>query len=210
MKNLVLIGPPGSGKGTQSNILVEKRGYAHVSTGDLLRSEVAKGTDLGVRIKSVMDNGELVTDELVTELLKENIDLSSKQYIFDGFPRNVHQAEVLDSVILDGVDYVAVFFNVNLERLIERVINRRVSSDGKHIYNLVSNPPKKEGLCDETGLHLIQREDDKEQVVRNRIEVYERETKPMLDFYKEKGLLAEVNADESIESVNRQILNLIN
>ncbi|MCB9094966.1 MAG: adenylate kinase [Halobacteriovoraceae bacterium] len=210
MKNLVLIGPPGSGKGTQSNILVEKKGYAHVSTGDLLRAEVSKGTELGQRIKSVMDLGELVSDDLVVELLKANIDLSSKQYIFDGFPRNVKQAEVLDQEILNGTAYVAVLLDVDIEKLINRIVNRRVSSDGKHIYNLVSNPPRKTGTCDVTGTHLIQREDDKEEVVRNRMDVYLREVGPMIEFYKNKNLLVTIDAEKEIDGVTEQIMNCIN
>ncbi len=209
MKNLIFIGPPGCGKGTQSSIFKEQKGYNHVSTGDLLRTEVAKGTELGQKISAVMESGELVTDELVTELLKANIDLSSKQYIFDGFPRNVKQAEVLDG-ILDGADYSVVFFKVDVESLVKRITNRRVSEDGKHIYNLVSNPPREEGKCDETGQFLIQREDDKEEVVRKRMDVYTRETEPMIDYYRNKNVLAEVDADQAIENVTEQINNVLN
>ena len=208
MKNLIFIGPPGCGKGTQSNVF-KADGYNHVSTGDLLRGEVAKGTELGQKIAAVMESGELVTDELVTELLKANIDLSSKQYIFDGFPRNVKQAEILDG-IFDGADYSAIYFKVDVESLVERVTNRRVSSDGKHIYNLISNPPREEGKCDETGLHLIQRDDDKEAVVRKRMDVYLRETEPMIGYYREKNLLQEVDAEKSIEEVTEQIRNVLN
>lgn len=209
MKNLIFIGPPGCGKGTQSNILKDAKGYTHVSTGDLLRSEVSKGTDLGRKISDVMESGELVTDELVTELLKANIDLSSKQYIFDGFPRNVKQAEILDQ-ILEGSDYSVIYFKVDVENLVGRITNRRVSSDGKHIYNLISNPPKEDGKCDQTGQFLIQREDDKEEVVRNRMDVYSRETEPMIDFYRSKNILEEVDAEKSIESVTEQIERVLN
>ncbi len=208
MKNLILIGPPGCGKGTQSNILKEK-GYTHVSTGDLLRAEVAKGTELGQKISKVMESGELVTDELVTELLKANIDLSSKQYIFDGFPRNVKQAEILDG-ILAGADYSVIFFKVDIESLVKRITNRRVSEDGTQIYNLISNPPKEDGKCDVTGLHLIQRDDDKEEVVRKRMDVYTRETEPMVGYYRNKGVLEEVDADQSIENVTEQINEVLN
>lgn len=204
MRNLVFIGPPGCGKGTQSNILKENSGYTHVSTGDLLRAEVSKGTKLGQKISEVMESGALVTDELVTELLKANIDLSSKQYIFDGFPRNLKQAEILDE-LLGSSEYSVIYFKVNTDHLIDRISNRRVSSDGKFIYNLISNPPTVSGKCDQSGLHLIQREDDKEEVVRKRMKVYINETEPMIDFYRKKNILEEVDAEKPIENVTEQI-----
>ena len=204
-KNLVLIGAPGSGKGTQSAILKKDFGYNHVSTGDLLRSEIAKESELGKRVKSVMDAGQLVSDELVVELLKTNINLETSSYIFDGYPRNIAQAQTLDSEILQGHDYAVVYFNVDVNKLVERITNRRVSEDGKHIYNLVTNPPKIAGICDVTGQPLHHRKDDKEEVIRKRMDVFADTVGPMLDFYRDQGLLNEINADQPVEAVLEQI-----
>ncbi len=207
MKNIVFIGPPGSGKGTQAAILNEKHGFNHVSTGNLLRAEIKKDNALGNKIKGVMSSGELVSDELVAQLLKENIDLSCKQYIFDGFPRNVNQAEVFQDEIMSKSNYVALLFDVDTEKLVERIINRRVSKDGTQIYNLKTKPPKVAGICDVTGEALVQRKDDTEEVVRNRLDVYLKETAPLVEFYKSKNILNSVNADLNIDQVTEQIMN---
>jgi adenylate kinase len=206
--NVVFLGAPGSGKGTQSKNLIENFGYRHVSTGDLLRAEIKKGSELGKKVKDVMDRGELVTDELVTDLLKANIDLEKNHYIFDGFPRNLSQAKILES-ILGTHSYKAIYFDVDTEALVKRITNRRVSTDGKHIYNLIFSPPRKEGVCDVSGLPLVQREDDKEEVVRNRMDVFNNEINPVLDFYKEKNALNTVDADKSIDEVKSLITKAI-
>ncbi len=209
MKNIVFIGPPGSGKGTQAAILNENHGFNHVSTGNLLRAEIKKDNALGSKIKEVMSSGKLVSDELVAELLKENIDLSCKQYIFDGFPRNVNQAEVFQDEIMDKSDYLALLFDVDTEKLVERIINRRVSKDGTQIYNLITKPPKVAGICDVTGETLVQRKDDTEEVVRHRMDVYLKETAPLVEFYKSKKILKSVNADLNIDQVTEQIMNCL-
>lgn len=206
-KHLILLGAPGSGKGTQSAKLKEA-GYSHVSTGDLLRGEIAKGSDLGNRVKEVMDKGQLVSDELVVELLKANLDLNNSTYIFDGYPRNYKQAETLDG-ILSGHDYLAVYFKLDLDILVERITNRRTTKDGKHIYNLKTNPPKVEGICDVTGESLIQRDDDKEEVVRERMNVFEATIDPILEFFSKNGHLAQVNADQDLDQVYNEIIKAI-
>ncbi len=210
LKNVVFIGPPGAGKGTQAAILDDMFSFCHVSTGDLLRAEIAKGSELGNKIKTVMDNGQLVSDDLVAELLKANIDLSSKQYIFDGFPRNVSQAEIFQEEIMDKSEYLAVLFDVDTDKLVDRIVNRRVSSDGAHIYNLKTNPPKVDGVCDVSGLPLVQRKDDTEEVVRNRMNVYLSETKPLVEYYKSKNKLKSVDADLNIDEVTKQIASFLN
>lgn len=207
--NLVFLGAPGSGKGTQSSLLKDRKQYNHVSTGDLLRKEIAAQSDLGKRVKSVMDAGQLVSDELVVELLKSNIDLSNFSYIFDGYPRNIAQAKTLHEQILSGHDYKAIYFKVDTEKLVTRLTNRRVTKDGKHIYNLVTNPPKVAGTCDVTGDPLIQRDDDKEEVVRNRMDVFHSTIEPVLDFYRSLGILEEVNAELNVEEVYERILKLV-
>lgn len=206
-KHLILLGAPGSGKGTQSSRLREA-GYSHVSTGDLLRGEIAKGSDLGKRVKEVMDKGQLVSDELVVELLKANLDLDNSTYIFDGYPRNFKQAETLDG-ILSGHDYLAVYFKMDLDTLIERITNRRTTKDGKHIYNLKTNPPKLEGICDVTGEELIQRADDKEDVVRERMKVFEATIDPVLEFFSKNERLAAIDADQALDQVYKQITEKI-
>lgn len=207
MKNLIFLGAPGSGKGTQSAIL-KGDGYSHVSTGDLLRSEIASGSELGQKVKSVMDAGQLVSDELVVELLKANLDLANKKYIFDGYPRNIAQAKTLNA-ILDGNEFLAVYFKLDTDMLVERITNRRTTKDGKHIYNLKTNPPKVAGKCDVTGEDLIQRADDTEQVVRNRMKVFEDNMKEVISLYSDLGVLVEVNADQDVENVTRDLTSKI-
>lgn len=203
-KNLVFIGAPGSGKGTQSSKVGSHFGHVHVSTGDLLRSEIAKNSELGLRVKDVMESGQLVSDELVVELLKANLDLDSNSYIFDGYPRNINQAKTLDS-ILASREYLAVYFKLDTDLLVERLTNRRVTKNGKHIYNLLTNPPMVDGVCDVTGEPLVHRDDDKEDVIRNRMSIFEETIDPMLNFYEEKGNLVVVNASLSVDEVYNEI-----
>ncbi len=205
MVNLILLGAPGSGKGTQSAKLVDRESYQHVSTGNLLREEIAKGTELGNKVKSVMDAGQLVSDELVVELLKANLDLEKSSYIFDGYPRNLDQAKTL-STILTGHEYKAVFFNLDTDKLVERLTNRRVTKDGKHIYNLITNPPKKSGVCDVTGEDLIQRDDDREVVVRKRMSVFGETMNPVREYYEQMGVLVEINADQDLDDVYSELI----
>ena len=209
MKNLILLGAPGSGKGTQAAKLVKEKNYTHISTGNLLRDEIAKKTELGIKVKGVMDAGQLVSDDLVVELLKSNLDFASSNYIFDGYPRNLEQAKTL-SEILGSNPAVAVHFKLDTEKLVARLCNRRVSKDGKHIYNLLTNPPKVEGICDVTGEPLIHRDDDREDVVRSRMEVFEDTINPVLDFYRSKDMLLSVNADQTMDKVYEELLGKIN
>lgn len=206
-KNLIFLGAPGSGKGTQSARLAANEGYSHVSTGDLLRSEIAKESELGLRVKEIMAKGQLVSDDLVVELLNANLNLDKESYIFDGYPRNIAQAKTLDD-ILDGHAYLAVYFKIDTEKMVERLTNRRVTKDGKHIYNLKTNPPKKEGICDVTGEPLIQRKDDTEEVVRDRMKVFEA-VAPVIEHYANAGKLVEVDADQPMEDVYNAIVNKI-
>ncbi len=206
-KHLILLGAPGSGKGTQSSNL-KKADWNHVSTGDLLRGEIAKESELGKRVKSVMGAGQLVSDDLVVELLKANLDLENNKYIFDGYPRNHKQADTLDG-ILKGHDYVAVYFKLNLDILIERITNRRTTKDGKNIYNLKTNPPKVDGVCDVTGEPLIQRNDDEEEIVRERMNVFEATIDPILEYFSNNNKLVVVDATQSPDQVYKDILEKI-
>lgn len=206
MDNLILLGAPGSGKGTQSAKLVSNKSYIHVSTGNLLREEIARESQLGLKVKQVMESGQLVSDDLVVELLRANLDLEQNSYIFDGYPRNLKQAKTLTE-ILEGYSYKTVFFKLNTNVLVERLENRRVTKDGKHIYNLITNPPRKSGVCDVTGEPLVQRDDDREEVVRKRMEVYEETISPVLDYYRNLGKLIEISADNSLEHVFKELVS---
>jgi len=208
MKNLILLGAPGSGKGTQSAKLVEGMGYKHVSTGNLLREEISKESVLGLKVKEIMKTGQLVSDDLVAELLVSNLDLDNCSYIFDGYPRNEEQSKTLDG-ILSGHEVIAVYLKLETDILVERLKSRRMTKDGKYIYNLITNPPKTNGVCDVTGEALIQREDDKEEVVRKRMEVFSNTINPVLDFYSKKGLLFEVDASESLVDIYNKLVETV-
>jgi len=207
--NLILLGAPGSGKGTQASRLVTQYGYKHISTGDLLRAEIAKASSLGLKVKSIMDAGNLVDDGIVLELLKANCDLAQSSYIFDGFPRNLEQAKELDAKVLNGCNCVALYFDIDLEILVQRLINRRVAPKSGQIYNLLTKPPKVEGVCDVSGEPLIHRKDDNEDTVRNRLDVFKASIFPVLDFYESKGVLRRINASQEESFVTREIDDIL-
>lgn len=204
--HLILIGAPGSGKGTQASKLVADRGFKHISTGDLLRSEIAKQTALGLEVKKVMDEGKLVSDDLVIRLLQANINLTQSQYIFDGYPRNLAQAQTLDKEVLKGSPSMAVYFEINTARLVERLTNRRTCRNCGAIYNLISKKPKVMGVCDQCGgTDLVQRADDKEEVITNRLTVFSETIDPVLKYYQDLGRLMKVDAETAVDDIFKQI-----
>lgn len=204
--HLIFIGAPGSGKGTQASKLVSDRGFKHISTGDLLRSEIAKQSPLGLEVKKVMDEGKLVSDELVIRLLQANINLTQSQYIFDGYPRNLAQAETLDKEVLKGSPSLAVYFELDMAKLIARLTNRRTCKNCGAIYNLISKMPKVTGVCDVCGsTDLVQRADDKEEVITNRLKVFKDAVDPVLKYYQDHGRLMRVDAEGSIDAIYNQI-----
>lgn len=208
--HLIFIGAPGSGKGTQAAKLVETKGLKQVSTGDLLRGEIAKGSELGKEVKAVMDSGNLVSDDLVVRLLLANINLATEQYIFDGYPRNLAQAQTLDKDVLKGVKATAVYFHIDLNKLVERLTNRRTCKDCGSIYNLISKKPKIEGVCDNCGsTNLVQRADDKEDVIRNRLGVFQQTVDPVLDYYKQSGRLVVLDADQAEGEIFNKISSIL-
>ncbi len=210
MKQLIFLGAPGSGKGTQAKVLVEKKNYNHVSTGDLLRGEIKKGTELGQKVDNVLKSGDLVKDELVLELLKANCDLSTGAYIFDGFPRNIEQSKLLEDHILGDFDYSAVYFNMPTETLVERLTARRTCKDCNAVYNIKFLPPKQDGICDKCGgNNLFQRDDDKEEVIRKRMEVYGNTIGPVLEHYKSGGRLVEIDASLPMKEVTEELLGYL-
>lgn len=193
--HLIILGAPGSGKGTQAAKLVAK-GFKHISTGDLLRSEIAKGTELGQKVSGIISRGDLVDDNTVMALLKANCEVDKVSYIFDGFPRNIAQAEMLEAELLQGRRTLAVYFNIDLGILVNRVVNRRTCGSCGEIYNLTSKPPLKDNVCDKCGAvgTIKQRKDDTVEVVTNRLQIFADTVNPMLSFYKKKGALVEIDA----------------
>ena len=204
--HLIFIGAPGSGKGTQANKFVTERSFKHISTGDLLRAEIAKQSALGLEVKKVMDEGKLVSDELVIRLLQANIDLNSSQYIFDGYPRNLVQAETLDKEVLKGSPSISVYFEIDVARLVERLTNLRTCGNCGAIYNLISKMPKITGTCDKCGsTNLVQRADDNEDVIKNRLKVFQDTVSPVLKYYQDLGRLIKVDAEQSPDVIFKMI-----
>lgn len=184
---IILLGAPGAGKGTQAKFITEKFGIPQISTGDMLRSAISAGTELGLKVKDVMASGGLVSDEIIIDLVKERIQAEDCKngFLFDGFPRTIPQADALKNagVVIDSV----VEIHVADEEIISRLGGRRVHLDSGRVYHVVYNPPKQEGLDDETGEALIQREDDQEETIRKRLDVYHQQTEPLVEFYKNVG-----------------------
>ncbi len=206
---LVLLGAPGAGKGTQAKILVEKYGIPQISTGDLLRAAVAAGTALGKEAKSYMDKGELVPDSVVLGMVEERLkqDDCKKGYILDGFPRNTKQAEALDNMLssLNMPLTAAISVDVPFEDLMKRLTGRRTCKACGQMYNIYFNPPSKEGICDKCGGELFQRDDDKEETIKKRLEVYNAQTAPLIDYYKGKGILKSVEGTGSIDEIFNKV-----
>lgn len=192
--NLILLGPPGAGKGTQATRLVSKYGIPHISTGDIFRENIKKGTPLGKKAKEYMDRGELVPDSLVIDLATDRLsqDDCKDGFLLDGFPRTIEQAVALDAYLKENnrkIDRV-IDLDVEKEELIKRLIGRRVCKDCGATYHVDHMPPKQAGLCDKCKGELIQRADDTRETVENRIDVYNRQTKPLLDYYHKAGNIA--------------------
>ncbi len=206
---LVLLGAPGAGKGTQAKKLIDKYGVPQISTGDILRKAVADGTPLGKEAKSYMDKGELVPDSVVIGLVKERIsqDDCKKGYILDGFPRNTAQAETLDKVLnsLNMPITAALSVDVPKDDLMKRLTGRRTCKGCQQMYNVYFSPSKKEGVCDKCGGELFQRDDDKEDTIRRRLDVYEASTAPLINYYAAKGILKSVQGVGSIDDIFKNV-----
>ena len=210
---LVLMGLPGAGKGTQAEKIVEKYAVPHISTGDMFRAAIKEGTDLGLKAKKYMDQGELVPDEVTVGIVRERLgkDDCEKGFMLDGFPRTVAQAEALEDILSElnrPIDYV-INIDVEQDKLMERLTGRRICKECGATFHKVFNPPAKEGVCDKCGGELYQREDDNEETVANRLEVNMKQTKPLLDFYEEKGTLRNINGDQDINKVFADIDELL-
>ncbi|MBN1526958.1 MAG: adenylate kinase [Candidatus Omnitrophica bacterium] len=203
---LVLLGPPGAGKGTQSVILAKQYKVPHISTGDILRESVKNGASLGLKAKSYMDKGELVPDDVVIGIAAERLKMADCKggFILDGFPRTLKQAEGLDEALKgigSGIDLV-LYFETGEQVAITRLTGRRVCRKCGFNYHIKNIPPKKEGICDKCGGELFQRPDDTETTVRNRLVVYEQQTKPLIAYYEKKGVLKKVSGDLDVQELN--------
>lgn len=211
--NLVLMGLPGAGKGTQAEKIVDKYAIPHISTGDMFRAAMKEGTELGLKAKSFMDKGELVPDEVTIGIVHERLSKEDcqKGFLLDGFPRTVPQAEALENLLVDlnrKIDFV-INIQVDKDILMERLTGRRICKDCGATYHLVFNPPAKEGICDRCGGELYQRADDNEETVQNRLDVNIKQSQPLLDFYKNKGYLRSINGQQDIRKVFADIEQLL-
>lgn len=211
--NLVLMGLPGAGKGTQAEKIVEKYGVPHISTGDMFRTAMKDGTELGLKAKSFMDKGELVPDEVTIGIVRERLSKDDCQtgFLLDGFPRTVPQAEALEAILtglMRNIDFV-INIDVNKDILMDRLTGRRICKDCGATYHLVFNPPYKEGVCDRCGGELYQRADDNAETVQNRLDVNVKQAQPLLDFYDSKGYLRDINGLQEINHVFNDIEQLL-
>ena len=213
---LIFLGPPACGKGTQTNRLAKHLGFPHIDTGSLLRAEIAKKTPDGIVAKSFIDKGQLVPPELVGSLIGNRLseDDCKNGYVLDGYPRSLTQAEMLEKINA-GIDkekasFKAIYFDIDTEILIERIINRQSCPKCGEIYNKKFKPSKVENICDKCGTELKTRADDTEEVARARFDTYFRETAPLIDFYDKKGVLYKMDANGSIDEVWDRLLNIIN
>jgi adenylate kinase len=208
---LVMLGPPGSGKGTQASRLADKLELKHLSTGDMLRNAVKNGTELGREAKGYMDMGDLVPDSLILDVIKETLSQDDGQgFIFDGFPRTIPQAEGLDNMLstvdrsLDG----ALNLEVSDKEVIQRLSGRYFCPNCQATYNYPSNLPKVEGICDNCGSELQKRKDDTEEVVKNRLEVYKKQTEPLINYYKDKSILVNVDGERDIQTIFNDLVSI--
>jgi adenylate kinase len=211
--NIVLMGLPGAGKGTQAEKIVEKYGIPHISTGDMFRAAIKDGTELGLKAKSFMDNGDLVPDEVTIGIVRERLSKEDcgKGFLLDGFPRTVAQAEALENILTDLGKKMNYVINIDVDKdiLMGRLTGRRICKECGATYHLVFNPPKEEGVCDRCGGELYQRADDNEETVQNRLDVNIKQTQPLLAYYEDKGYLKNIDGQQDIDKVFADIDELL-
>jgi len=210
---IVLIGPPGVGKGTQAKLIAEKTGLPHISSGDLFRENIRNKTELGVLAQSFMDRGELVPDDVTVAMIRKRLSAPdcAKGALLDGFPRTPAQADSLEGMLVEfnGKVNSVPYISASSETLVDRLSGRLTCRTQGHVYHSQFNPPKKEGICDLDGSELYLRDDDKVETVKRRIQVYFDQTSPLLAYYRQKGLLVEINGARPIEEVSRDLLTVL-
>jgi adenylate kinase len=210
---IIFMGPPGAGKGTQAERIVSEFGIPHISTGDMFRAAIKEGTPLGLEAKSYMDQGKLVPDDVTIGIVRERLSKPDTKQgaLMDGFPRTVAQAEALDSMVQElgtKIDHV-INLEVDRDQLLARLTGRRVCKSCGATYHVVFNPPAKDGICDKCGGELYQRADDTAETVATRLDVYFKQTAPLLEYYAGKGVLRSVNGEAGIEDVYREISEIL-
>lgn len=206
---LVLLGPPGAGKGTQATFIVDEFNTTHISTGDIFRANIKNETELGKEVKAYLDRGQLVPDELTIQIVMNRLDEEDCKdgFLLDGFPRTIAQAEALEEGLKDRGLALNCVINIAVDKdvLVKRLAGRRVCSNCGAPYHTEINPPKEEGVCDVCGGEVVQRADDNEKTVLDRITVYENQTKPLIDFYEDRDLLVSVDGAQSVDEVSEDI-----
>ncbi|HHO6447142.1 TPA: adenylate kinase [Staphylococcus aureus] len=211
--NIILMGLPGAGKGTQASEIVKKFPIPHISTGDMFRKAIKEETELGKEAKSYMDRGELVPDEVTVGIVKERIseDDAKKGFLLDGFPRTIEQAEALNNIMSELDRNIDAVINIEVpeEELMNRLTGRRICESCGTTYHLVFSPPKVEGICDIDGGKLYQREDDNPETVANRLSVNIKQSKPILDFYDQKGVLKNIDGSKDISDVTKDVIDIL-
>ncbi len=210
---VIFLGPPGAGKGTQAKVLAKYFGAPHLSTGDMLREHIEHGTSLGMQAQPIMSRGELVSDSLVLKMVAERIERPdcTHGFVFDGFPRTVAQAQYLGQLLVEhgARRPIVIHLVIDLPLLMKRLTGRRLCKVGGEIYNIYDNPPKVAGKCDVDGGELIQRPDDSEEVISPRLAAYEKQTSPLVAYYRRLGLLHQIDAAKSVEEVKQQVLQSV-
>ena len=213
MEIIVLMGPPGAGKGTVSEAINAEGKYKHISTGDLFREAVESGSQIGTEIAGYMESGALVPDNVTIKLIENIFDSSNKEakFMLDGFPRTIGQAEMLGSALMErnGVISHVFFLNAKKEVLIQRLTGRRICKSCKAIYHTIFNPPKIDGVCDACGGELYQRQDDCLETIENRLDVYNKQTASLVDFYKSKGFFVEIDVNKKPVEICEEIDNIL-
>ncbi|MER5407810.1 adenylate kinase [Streptomyces sp. NPDC002769] len=211
---IVLVGPPGAGKGTQAAFLAKNLGIPHISTGDLFRANISQGTELGKQAKAYMDAGNLVPDEVTIGMAKDRMEQpdAANGFLLDGFPRNVSQAEALDEMLkAEGMKLDAVLdLEVPEDEVVKRIAGRRICrKDSSHVFHVEYKKPRQDGVCDICGGELYQRDDDSEETVRTRLEVYHTQTEPIIDYYKAQGLVVTISALGKVEEVTERAMEAL-
>ncbi|WP_440113147.1 adenylate kinase [Paenibacillus sp. QZ-Y1] len=211
--NILFMGPPGAGKGTQADVIVKEFGIPHISTGDAFRLAIKQGTPIGLKAKEYMDQGLLVPDDVTIGIVEERLQQPDcrEGFLLDGFPRTLSQAEALDGILdrlNSGLDHV-INLKVDRNKLLARLTGRRICKNCGATYHVVFNPPKQEGTCDKCGGELYQRSDDNEESVGTRLDEYINKTAPLLTFYENKGLLRQMDGEQDIDQVSQQIVSLL-